>query len=144
MNDNDRFKELLDCGFPTGSAYWGCSDPKDIDYVVKVTDWERIIGTELGKFYYGFKKEDYNCETFRSFYYDYNGNVYNFIIPHEIEMFRAYRLATKWMKNIPVQYISMKSSRVQLFECFLTIINQKNYKPVTPNIMSNFAEHVPF
>lgn len=125
MNKHDikRLELLKRAGFQFGSVRFGCDNPRNEDWVIPFKSWQEIIGTELGSFYY--TNGDYRGEEdgqFLSFYLDYKGTKYNFIIPYEKEVFRAYKIATKLMLRIPLRYIQNKNARVYLFQAFREIV----------------------
>ena len=86
MIETKRLKQLKECAFLTGSVRWGCDKPYDEDWVVLRSDWNDIVGSNLGNFYY--EDHDYGDDTkFQCFWLDYNGTKYNFLIPWKNEEF---------------------------------------------------------
>ena len=129
MIETKRLKLLKECAFLTGSVRWGCDKPYDEDYVVLKSDWDDIVGTSLGNFYY--EPHEYNADhTFQCFWLDYNGTKYNFLIPYETEEFFVWMKASIMMDGIQVKYIQNKAARTHLFETFKSIIRKEYDRPL--------------
>jgi len=122
MNDTKRLEKLKKVGFQTGSVRFGCDNHQDEDWVIKNKHWEKIIGTQLGHFYY--QSHDYDDGEFRCFWLNHGDIKYNFIIPNEDSDYREMKLATKLMTKIPVRYIQDKAKRVRLFESFRELVRK--------------------
>lgn len=128
MIETKRLKQLKECAFLTGSVRWGCDKPFDEDWVVLYSDWQDIIGTTLGDFYY--KSHEYNEDTFLCFFLDYNGTKYNFLIPFEPKEFFVWMKATIMMDGIQLKYIQNKAARTHLFETFKSLIRKEYDRPL--------------
>ena len=115
--------KLKRVGFQTGSVKFGCDNPKDEDWVVKNSDWNKIVGSDLGKFYYNGR--EYSNSEFRNFKIKDENIIYNFIIPSTNDEYIVWKIATHWMSNIPAKYIQNKQIRVELFEQFKDLIRMQ-------------------
>lgn len=135
-----RIAKLKKSGFPTGSYFLGCSDPKDSDWVVMSSDWNSIVGSELGEFYY--KNQDYDEGDFRCFFVDDEeiGLPLNFIAIYDSEIFQTWKIATRLIKRIPVRFLENKRDRVALFELLKQIVEGRK-KPIKS---TEFDDDIPF
>jgi hypothetical protein len=128
MSEMQRLNQLKDVGFQTGSVRLGCDNPQDEDWVILMSDWKDIIGTELGDFYY--LPHKYSDNEFQCFFLDYKGTKYNFIIPFNDKDFFITMRATKIMLNFPVKYIQNKSARIDMFEDIKSLLRGELDSPI--------------